>query len=70
MSNPKPLVLRHLEDVSWRVLEEYPEVIKTMVRRQAGIYVLYRRDKLYYVGLASNLMGRLKSHLKDRHHGL
>jgi hypothetical protein len=70
MSNQKPLVLRHLEDVSWRVLEEYPEVIKTMIRRQAGIYVLYRRDKLYYVGLASNLMGRLKSHLKDRHHGL
>jgi hypothetical protein len=69
MSNQKPLVLRHLEDVSWRVLEEYPEVVRKMIRRQAGIYVLYRRDKLYYVGLASNLMGRLKSHLKDRHHG-
>ncbi len=70
MRKQKPLVLRHLEDVSWRVLEEYPEVIKTMIRRQAGIYVLFRRDRLYYIGLASNLMGRLKSHLKDRHHGL
>ena len=69
MRKQKPLVLRHLEDVSWRVLEEYPEVVRKLIRRQAGIYVLFRRDKLYYVGLANNLMGRLKSHLGDRHHG-
>ena len=29
--------------------------------------MLYRRDRLYYVGLASNLRNRLKAHLKDRH---
>jgi len=40
-----------------------------MIRNQSGIYALYRREKLYYVGLASNLMGRLKAHLRDRHHG-
>lgn len=57
MTSKKALVLRHLEDVSWSVLEEYPEVIRSMIRRQAGIYVLFRRDQLYYVGLASNLMG-------------
>jgi len=28
---------------------------------------LYRKNKLYYVGLASNLSSRLKHHLRDRH---
>ncbi len=28
---------------------------------------LYKGDRLYYVGLASNMIGRVKQHLKDRH---
>jgi len=40
-----------------------------MIKRRAGVYALYKQDSLYYVGLASNLMGRLKTHLRDRHHG-
>lgn len=63
------LVLEHLERVSWRILEECPDIIRQMIRGRHGVYALYRRDKLYYIGLATNLMGRLKSHLKDRHHG-
>ena len=31
-----------------------------------GVYALYRRGKLYYVGLASDLRWRLNAHLKDR----
>lgn len=31
-----------------------------------GIYALYKKDKLYYVGLASNLRNRLKNHLRNR----
>lgn len=65
----RQLVLQHLEHVSWRVLEECPEAVNRLIRRKHGVYALYRRDRLYYVGLATNLMGRLKSHLKDRHHG-
>jgi hypothetical protein len=34
------------------------------------VYSLYKRDVLYYVGLASNLRGRLEQHLRDRHKGL
>jgi len=64
-----PLVLHYLEEVSWRVLEDYPRFIRQMIRGRAGIYALYRKDKLYYIGLAQNLMGRLKTHLRDRHHG-
>jgi hypothetical protein len=69
MAKQKRLVIQHLENISYRVLEEYREVIKEIIKNKAGVYALYRRNKLYYVGLASNLMGRLKAHLKDRHHG-
>lgn len=57
------LLIQHLETVSWRVMEEYQEIIQDMIRGKSGVYVLYRRGKFYYVGLASNLMGRLKAHL-------
>ncbi|MEH6585216.1 MAG: GIY-YIG nuclease family protein [Halioglobus sp.] len=61
------LVIGQLEDVSWEVLEEYSSVIKSMVAGKSGIYALYRKEKLYYVGLANNLPRRLKQHLNDRH---
>ena len=60
-------MIPRLENVSGRVLEEYRDVICDMIRGKSGIYALYRREKLYYVGLASNLMTRLNQHLSDRH---
>jgi hypothetical protein len=39
-----------------------------MIHGQAGVYALYKGEKLYYVGLATNLMTHVKHHLKDRHH--
>ncbi len=65
----KQLVTAHLEAVSGRVFEQYPEVLKEMIRGHSGIYALYNRDRLHYVGLASNLMRRLKQHQRDRHRG-
>jgi type I restriction-modification system DNA methylase subunit len=35
--------------------------------RRHGVYALYRGNRLYYVGLASNLRSRLNTHLRDRH---
>lgn len=61
------LVCQHLENISVKMLEEYQAVIKSFVRGRNGVYALYRRGKLYYVGLASSLLGRLKTHLSDRH---
>jgi len=61
------ILLGFLEGISWRVLEEYPQVVADLIRRKAGVYALYKNNRLYYVGLASNLMGRIKHHLKDRH---
>ena len=69
MKNQQKLVLQHLEDIFWKVLEEYPKIIKNMIKGKWGVYALYKRNKLYYVGLANNLMNRLQNHLKDRHHG-
>ena len=65
----KQLVLEHLEDLSGRLLEESPQAVQALIRGRAGVHALYRRDKLYYVGLASNLMARLKQHLRDKHDG-
>jgi hypothetical protein len=62
-----PLVCQHLENVSREVLEEYQDIVRQYIRRRNGIYALFRRGKLYYVGLAKNLRGRLKQHLRDRH---
>jgi len=67
MFNRTQLVCQHLERASRSVLEEYQAEIKDYVRGRHGIYALYRNDKLYYVGLASNLRARLKQHLRDRH---
>ena len=61
------LVCEYLENISRKALEEYPEIIQKYVRRRNGIYALYHRNKLYYVGLATNLRSRLSHHLRDRH---
>jgi len=67
MARHAPLVCQHLENLSRRVLEKYQHLIRSYVRNRHGVYALYRRGILYYVGLASNLRTRLGHHLKDRH---
>lgn len=64
------LLLHHLADISWQVMEEYPQVVREMIRGRFGVYALYRRGRLHYVGLANNLNARLRTHVTDRHHGL
>lgn len=49
--------------------EVFAQHLRKMMRRYAGIYALYRKNRLYYVGLTRNLLGRIKWHLKDRHKG-
>ncbi len=67
MSKRAQLVCQHLENISREALEKHQEIIRAYVRGRQGVYALYRRGKLYYVGLATNLRNRLKIHLKDRH---
>ncbi len=61
------MVSQHLENVSREALEKYQDIIKNYVRGRHGIYALFKKNRLCYVGLASNLRNRLKHHLKDRH---
>ncbi len=63
------LVCQYLENISRKALEKYQDIIKKYVRDRHGVYALYRKNKLYYVGLASNLRSRLRHHLRDRHAG-
>ena len=70
MARRAQLVCQQLENVSSLVLEEYQDIIRHYIRGRNGVYALYKGDRLYYVGLATNLRGRLKQHLKDRHRGL
>ena len=68
-SSSRPLVLGFLEHISSRAFEEFPRQITELVGRQHGVYALYKGNHLYYVGLATNLRGRIKTHLNDRHAG-
>jgi hypothetical protein len=43
--------------------------LREIMRGYAGIYALYRKSKLYYVGLTKDLFGRVRWHLRDRHAG-
>jgi len=61
------LVQGHLERISSRAFDAYRKQITRLIDRRHGVYALYKKDRLYYVGLASNLKRRIKRHLKDRH---
>ena len=67
MAKRAPLVSQHLGNISREALEKYQAIVRQYVRQRRGVYALYRRDKLYYVGLASSLSSRLEQHLKNRH---
>jgi hypothetical protein len=70
MYRRKPLVSHHLEQAKGQVLARFQKRIGAQVGGRHGVYALYRRNKLYYVGLAGNLKRRLRRHLSDRHAGL
>ena len=63
----KPIVESYLERISQNVFKDFSSVITELIKGHQGIYALYKRDKLYYIGLASNLKNRIKHHLNDKH---
>jgi exonuclease III len=69
-SVPRRILFDYVEEVSWKTFDAYPQAIREFMKGRTGVYALYRRDRLYYVGLASNMMGRIRAHLRDRHKGL
>ena len=67
MPKHTPLVSQYLEKISRSALEKHQGIIREYVAKRHGVYALYRGNRLYYVGLASNLRNRLRHHLRDRH---
>lgn len=57
----RPLPIDLLYEPSFR------QGLQDMMKGYSGIYLLYRRKSLYYIGLAKNLHGRLLSHTKNKH---
>ncbi|NQT23327.1 MAG: DUF2924 domain-containing protein [Candidatus Omnitrophica bacterium] len=63
----KSIIIHHLENVSKEVFKKHAELITKLIGRCPGVYALYDDMGLYYVGRSTNLKGRVKHHLKDRH---
>jgi hypothetical protein len=68
-SRDRPLVLGYLERIASSAFSEFPQQITALVHGKHGVYALYKGDRLYYVGLATNLRNRIKQHLRDKHAG-
>lgn len=61
------LVRGDLEGISSKVFDFYHDEITELTGKSHGVYALYKKGRLYYVGLARNLRRRVKHHLKDKH---
>lgn len=62
----KSIITGHLEKIGANVFDDYSSVITDLLRGHQGIYALYKKERLYYVGLASNLKSRIKAHNRDK----
>jgi len=63
----RSIVIGHVEKVSRHIFDTYKKQITSMIKGHHGVYALYRRNTLYYIGLATNLRNRINTHLKDKH---
>jgi hypothetical protein len=61
------LVCEYLENIIRDAFANHQSVFRSYVRRRQGVYALYRKKKLYYVGLAKDPRTRLRTHVRDRH---
>ena len=66
-SDKSKLIKKHLELVNWK---SYKDALGSK-QRGRGIYILYKGDEVYYIGLSKrSLRGRIKRHaFLDRHKG-
>jgi hypothetical protein len=63
----KSIITGHLEKIGAKVFDDFSSVITDLIKGHQGIYALFKKDRLYYVGLARNLKSRINAHNKDRH---
>lgn len=63
----RALVLGYLERLGSSAFEHYQAQIAELISDRHGIYALYKDERLYYIGLATNLRARVQHHLRDKH---
>ena len=56
-----------LENIPKRVFDSLAESIEKTMKGKSGIYALYKKERLVYVGKATSVRGRVKKHTRDRH---
>lgn len=61
------IITKKLQNVNVAALEQLPFILKELLGSQSGIYALYKKENLYYIGKAVDLRRRLVQHLKDHH---
>jgi hypothetical protein len=66
-SKARSIITGHLEKIGSKVFDDYRTVITDLIKGHQGIYALFKKDRLYYVGLARNLKSRINAHTKDGH---
>lgn len=69
MAKGTGFIREHLEQIQESAFESYRGELKDVLLKKPGMYALYRRDKLVYVGMAKDLFRRLAQHRRDRHKG-
>lgn len=62
-----PTVKGYLERKPRGLLEAQYSEIEGVLPHNRGVYALYNDDKLYYIGIARHLTGRVWSHTKNKH---
>jgi hypothetical protein len=64
-----PLVTAHAESISVELLQHHLKHFRDVLGRKRGLYVLYKDESPFYIGLAASIRGRLADHLKDHLRG-
>ena len=61
------LFTEKLEKIHKDIFKDHRNALLKLVGKSHGVYALYKRDRLYYVGKASDLKKRVGEHLNDIH---
>jgi predicted GIY-YIG superfamily endonuclease len=69
MKNVKraPLIIAHAENIPARIMKnsDFLKAFRAALGQRTGIYILYKADSAFYVGLARSLRGRIADHTRD-----
>lgn len=65
----RKIITSKIEHIHKDLFGDYSSALAELVGRSQGVYALYHKGELYYVGKAVHLIRRVGQHLKDKHAG-